>query len=97
MILGGFTGPMPANKINYATEEGAQEALRIVQQFAPGAQLTQNNWRSGPFAVDTPAYEIDLGDGRRLNAGGVLSSYYNQGFGVTITSDETIRRDIQLA
>ena len=97
VILGGFTGPMPANKVNYATEEGAQEALRIVQQFAPGAEITQSNWISGPFAVDTPMFEIDLGNGRKLNAGGVLSSYYNQGCGVSISSDETIRRAIQLA
>ncbi len=97
VILGGFTGPMPANKVNYATEEGAQEALRIVQQFAPGAEITQSNWISGPFAVDKPMFEIDLGNGRKLNAGGVLSSYYNQGCGVSISSDETIRRAIQLA
>lgn len=96
-ILGGFTGPMPANKVNYATEEGAQEALRIVQQFVPAAAITQSNWVSGPFAVDKPMFEIDLGNGRKLNAGGVLSSYYNQGFGVSISSDETIRRAIQLA
>lgn len=96
-ILGGVNGPVPANKTFYSTEEGAREALRLVQQFVPQAEITQSEWRSGPFAVDTPMFEIDMGGGRKLNAGGVLSSYYNQGSGVTISSDETIRRAIQLA
>jgi len=97
MILGGLTGPIPANKMQYSTEEGAQEALRIVQQFAPEATVVQSVWQSGPFAVDKPVFEIELSGGRRLNAGGVLCGYYTQGYGVTVSSDETIRRSIQLA
>jgi hypothetical protein len=97
MILGGLSGPIPANKMNYSTEEGAQEALRIVKQFVPDATVVKSNWHSGPFAVDKPIYEIELSDGRKLNAGGVLCGYYNQGSGVAISSDETIRRSIQLA
>ncbi len=97
MILGGLNGPVPANKMQYSTEEGAQEALRIVKQFVPEATVVKTNWQSGPFVVDKPIYEVELSDGRRLNAGGVLTGYYNQGFGVTVTSDETIRRSIQLA
>ena len=97
MILGGLNGPIPANKMQYSTEEGAQEALRIVQQFAPEATIVQSVWQSGPFAVDKPVYEVELSGGRRLNAGGVLCGYYNQGYGVTVSSDETIRRSIQLA
>jgi hypothetical protein len=97
MILGGLNGPIPANKMSYSTEEGAQEALRIVKQFAPEAAVVKSNWQSGPFVVDKPIYEIELGGGHRLNAGGVLCGYYNQGCGVTISSDETIRRSIQLA
>ena len=97
LIVGGLGAPIPANKANYSTEEGAQEALRIVKQFAPDAEVVQSVWQSGPFSVDKPLYEIDLGDGRRLNAGGVLCGYYNQGYGVAISSDETIRRSIQLA
>jgi hypothetical protein len=97
MILGGLNGPIPANKMMYSTEEGAQEALRIVKNFAPEATVVKSNWQSGPFAVDKPIYEIELGGGRRLNAGGVLCGYYNQGSGVTISSDETIRRSMQLA
>jgi hypothetical protein len=97
MILGGLNGPIPANKMQYSTEEGAQEALRIVKQFEPAASVVQSMWQSGPFAVDKPIFEIELGGGRRLNAGGVLCGYYNQGYGVTISSDETIRRGIQLA
>ena len=97
MILGGLNGPIPANKMQYSTEEGAQEALRIVQQFAPEAAVVQSVWQSGPFAVDKPVFEIELSGGRRLNAGGVLCGYYTQGYGVTVSSDETIRRSIQLA
>jgi len=97
MIVGGRTGPIPANKHQYSTEEGAQEALRIVEQFEPGATVVQSIWQSGPYSVDKPMFEIQLEDGRRLNAGGVLTSYYTMGHGVTTSSDETIRRSIQLA
>jgi hypothetical protein len=97
MILGGLNGPVPANKMQYSTEEGSQEALRIVQQFVPEATVVKSTWQSGPYVVDKPIYEVELADGRRLNAGGVLTGYYNQGFGVTVSSDETIRRSIQLA
>jgi hypothetical protein len=98
MIVGGLAGPVPANKIYYATEEGAQEALRIVQQFSPGATIVKTDpWFSGPFSIDRPSYNIDLGGGKLLNAGGVLHSYYHQGYGVTAYSDETIRRSIELA
>jgi hypothetical protein len=97
MVHGGKTGPIPANKMQYSTEEGAQEALRIAKQFAPQAEVVQSVWQSGPFAMDKPIFEIDLGGGHKLNAGGVLCGYYNQGYGVTISSDETIRRAIQLA
>jgi hypothetical protein len=97
MILGGLNGPVPANKMQYSTEEGAQEALRIVQQFVPEATVVKSTWQSGPYIVDKPIYEVELSDGRRLNAGGVLAGYYNQGFGVTVSSDEKIQRSIQLA
>lgn len=96
MIHGAPTGPIPANKLQYSTEEGAQEALRIVEQFSPGATVVQSVWQSGPYTVDKPMFEIDLGNGSKLNAGGVLTSYYSMGSGVTISSDETIRRAIQL-
>jgi hypothetical protein len=68
-----------------------------VQQFVPEATVVKSTWQSGPYVVDKPIYEVELADGRRLNAGGVLTGYYNQGFGVTVSSDETIRRSIQLA
>lgn len=96
-IWGGPNGPQLANRKMYATEEGAKEALRIVQAFQPDATLVQSVWQSGPYGVDTPMWEVELGEGRRLNAGGVLSAYYTHGFGVTAGADETIRRSIQLA
>lgn len=97
MILGAPNGPIPANKMHYATEEGAQEALRIVQQFQPAASVVQSVWQSGPYIVDKPLFEIDLGGGKRLNAGGLLGGYYNQGFGVATSSDAMVRRSMELA
>jgi hypothetical protein len=65
--------------------------------FAPEATIVKTIWQSGPYGIDTPQYEIELGGGRRLNAGGVLCAYYTHGYGVTASADETIRRSIQLA
>jgi hypothetical protein len=96
-IYGGPNGPQAGNRFQYATEEGAQEALRIVQQFAPDATLTKSYWQSGPYGVDTPMYEVQLSPGRMLNAAGVLTSYYSQGYGVLASADETIRHAIQIA
>jgi hypothetical protein len=96
-ILGGPNGPQPGNRFQYATEEGAKEALRIVQMFAPEATMVKTMWRSGPYAVDTPQYDIQLTPGRFLNAGGVLTSYYREGYGVVASADETIRHAIQIA
>ena len=96
-VLGGPNGPQPGNRFQYATEEGAKEALRIVQMFAPEASLVKNVWRSGPYAVDTPQYDVQLAPGRFLNAGGVLTAYYREGYGVLASADETIRHAIQIA
>jgi hypothetical protein len=96
-VLGAPSGPIPTNKIFNATEEGAQEALRLVQSLVPGAELVNSKWASegGPYAAANPTWFIDLPNGQRLNAGGVLYSYYNQGHGVTAASDDVLARSLE--
>jgi hypothetical protein len=96
-ILGADSGPMPANKVRYSTEEGAQEALRIVQQFEPGATITQTTWDGGIFRSSMPMYCISLPDGRLISAGGILADYYNGGHGVSVASDQFLKQTLELA
>lgn len=96
-IMGSKNGPTPANKSLYATEEGAQEALRLVRQYAPDAELVQQTWGGGPFLATRPMYMISLGGDKVLNAGSVLSGYYNGGWGVTISSEADLERNVQSA
>ncbi len=76
-----------------ATSEGAQEALRLVQQYDPGATLGSSRFGSsgGPWLADNATREITLSNGTHLNAGLLLGSYYNQGQGVTARSDQTLQ------
>ena len=76
-----------------ATSEGAQEALRLVQQYDPGATLGSSRFGAsgGPWLADKDTREITLSNGNRLNAGLLLGNYYNQGQGVTARSDQTLQ------
>lgn len=94
MILGGKNGPAPANRSYYATEEGAKEALRLVRQYAPEAELVQQTWGGGPFVSSRPMYMIRVGEGKLLNAGGILTGYYYGGSGVTAMSDVELERSV---
>ncbi|MEJ7607207.1 MAG: hypothetical protein WKF37_13300 [Bryobacteraceae bacterium] len=96
MIMGG-SAPMKANSIFYSTEEGAQEALRLAKLHDPSATVTNSVWGSdgGPYTASKPTWLIALSNGRNLNAGGVLHSYYNQGRGVTADSDAVLKRTIE--
>lgn len=98
-VYGTSMGPMPANKIFNSTEEGAQEALRLVQAYAPEAKVVNKVWGSegGPYTASKPTYYVEIGDGKLLNAGALLNSYYNQGYGVSVSSDEALRRSIELS
>ncbi|MGH9627109.1 MAG: hypothetical protein ACRD7E_01915, partial [Bryobacteraceae bacterium] len=98
-VLGARTGPINMNKLYQATEEGAMEALRVIQEYFPDATIENGQWGidGGPFTTSKPTWHVRLPDGRMLNAGGILSSYYNQGFGVSISSDDTLKRSLQLA
>jgi hypothetical protein len=80
------------NPLLCATSEGAQEALRLVQQFEPDAKLASTKFGSsgGPFVADKAVREITLPDGARLNAGGILNRYYWGGQGVTVSSDANL-------
>jgi hypothetical protein len=90
-ILGGKSGPMPANKLYYSTEEGAQEALRLVKQYVPEAKITHSTWGNGIFMANIPMYQIELPNGERLSAGALLDSYYYGGRGVTAASDNNLK------
>ena len=86
-VYGGVTGPMPANRTFFATAEGAQEALRLVQQYEPQAQLTEVPWGGGPFSADNTMFYVQLPGDRLMNAGLILNGYYNGGNGVSVESD----------
>jgi hypothetical protein len=77
-----------------ATEEGAQEALRLVQQYLPGATIV--NYTVTGQVGDQVSHAIELPDGTMMNAGLVLDSYYNQGCGVDSTSDALLRQFMNL-
>jgi len=62
-----------------ATEEGAQEALRLVQQYVPDAKIV--DYMVTGQVGDQVSHAIELPDGQMLNAGLVLDSYYHQGCG----------------
>jgi hypothetical protein len=82
-----------------ATPEGAAEALRIVQQFEPGATLSANVIGEGtasPWHSDKPVYEVSLPNGSKLNAGAVLVGYYNNGMGVDSSRDDFFQSEVNL-
>ena len=86
-VYGGVTGPMPANRAFFATAEGAEEALRLVRQHEPQAQLVEVPWGGGPFSASSTMYYVQLPGDRLMNAGLVLHGYYNGGNGVSVESD----------
>ncbi len=93
-IFGMKNGPVTANPIYFSSDDGAKEALRLVQMHEPGAQITQKAWGGGPFTSDKQMYQIALPNGRSLNAGGVLWGYYNNGQGVNASSDTELQKTI---
>ena len=76
-----------------ATPGGAQEALRLVQQYDPGASLGSSRFGAsgGPWLADKDTREITLSNGNHLNAALLLGSYYSQGQGVTARSDQMLQ------
>jgi hypothetical protein len=96
-IIGAKIGPVPANKMLYSTEEGAQEALRLAQMFEPEAKLEAKTWQGGPFISSLPMYCVSLPGGRTISAGGILANYYNGGSGVTTVSDQMLESTLRMA
>lgn len=86
--LGSYTWPPNFS----ATEEGAQEALRLVQQYVPEAKI-QPFYYSGQVG-QTRSHAIALPNGDWLNAGLLLDSYYHQGQGVNAWSDGMLRSQL---
>ncbi len=85
---------------NYSTtQEGAQEALRLAQQYEPNATLGSSRFGSsgGPWLATKDTYEIVMPNGNRVNAGLLLGSYYNQGQGVTPMSDRMLQLGLKSA
>jgi hypothetical protein len=82
---GGYT----MNRMMCATQEGAQEALRLVRTLEPGAKLGDYRFGrgGGPYSADKSNYEIVLPNGGRLNAGHLLQVYYWGGWGASVASD----------
>ncbi len=78
-----------------ANQEGGQEALRLVQQFVPGATLVTQNFVC-QLPGQPPSYDVKLPDGTVLSGGLVLSSYYNEGYGVTQGSDLRLEASVGL-
>jgi len=89
--------PVVAYTMREVTEEGAQEALRLVQEYVPEAavEATVFGGAGGPWCADKPTYSIRLPNGTRLNAAAILDSYYNRGQGVTALSDLTLRDELR--
>jgi hypothetical protein len=96
-ILGGQQGPIPANRLYFATEEGANEVLRLVRNFVPEAELVEDPWGGGPFSTSRPMYSVRLPGNKLLNAGLLLNAYYNGGSGVSSSSDLYLARELALA
>ncbi len=101
IAIGGVNGELvngsPAYYIDpsaAATQEGGQEALRLVQQFIPSATLV-----SYPFPGEIAGQPLDqsvaLPNGLQLNAGLVLTEYYNEGKYVDSNSEGSLIESLQ--
>ena len=89
--------PGVAYTMRVATEEGAREALRLVQEYVPQASLQASVFGAGggPWCADKPAYYVVLPSGDRLDAAAILDSYYHRGQGVTALSDLVLRDELR--
>jgi hypothetical protein len=93
----GSSGAGVAYTMRVVTAEGAQEALRLVQEYVPEATLeaTVFGAQGGPWCADKPTYYVALPGGAQLNAAAILDSYYSRGQGVTALSDLTLRDELR--
>jgi hypothetical protein len=77
----GYAPSYTMNQNQTASQSGAEEALRLVQRFVPGASMESGYFGGGPWSSDNPIYYVALPNGERLNAGLILDTYYNHGQG----------------
>lgn len=76
------------NPKHSASPAGADEALRLVQMFVPGATLEAvRGIEGGIYYADKLTYSVVLPDGKRLNAAKIVDRYYHAGAGVSAESD----------
>lgn len=89
--------PVVAYVMRVTTEEGAREALRLVQEYVPSATLeaTVFGAQGGPWCADKPSYHVVLPGAGHLNAAAILDSYYNRSQGVTALSDLVLRDELR--
>jgi hypothetical protein len=87
--------PETAYTMRVVTEEGAREALRLVQEYVPEATLEASVFGGGPWGADKPSYHVILPNGGSLNAAAILDSYYQRGQGVTALSDFVLRDELR--
>jgi len=89
--------PEVAYTMRVVTEEGAREALRLVQEYVAEATLeaTVFGAEGGPWRADKPSYHVVLPGGSHLNAAAILDSYYHRGQGVTALSDLMLRDELR--
>jgi hypothetical protein len=96
-VVGGNSGPAALNQMFHASPDGANEALRLVQQYVPDAKIVSSKWEGGIFSMMKETLFVELPGGQRLNAGAVVHSYYQQGRGVTAYSDTMLEQSIRQA
>lgn len=76
------------NPKHTASPDGAEEALRLVSMFVPGATLESvRGIEGGIYYADKLTYSVVLPDGKRLNAAKIVDRYYHAGAGVSAESD----------
>jgi hypothetical protein len=90
----GLPGAYTMNQSHTATPTGAEEALRLVQQFVPGASLEANPFGDGVhYASDKPVYDVVLPNGLHMNAGLILDGYYNRGL-TSVTASGNLAQEL---
>lgn len=89
--------PETDHTMRVATEEGAREALRLVQEYVAEATLEATVFGAGggPWCADKPSYHVVLPGGTYLDAAAILDRYYNRGQGVTALSDLVLRDELR--
>ncbi len=73
---------------NSVSASGAQEALRIVRRYVPGASIKAAD--TGLWNPVKPLYVVLLPDGSELSAGQIVAQYYDHGRGLAPWGDQLL-------